>query len=83
MASFNMTFTEQQEGMHATFGSVVQVVRNYDPYSGPYEITPSTIEQIMETKGKDMVENVTVREIPYYEISNEHGSTVHIAPMTP
>lgn len=83
MADFKMRFRETEVGMRVTFGSVVQVVRDYDPYSGPYEITPSTIEQIMETKGKDMVENVTVREIPYYEISNEHGSTVHIAPMTP
>lgn len=48
-------------------------------YEGSYDVTPKTVEQTMQTADKYMLENVTVRKIPYYESSNSSGgSTVYI-----
>lgn len=59
---------------------------NIDPspeiesYDGDYIVIPKAFtEQVLETKEKKMEDNVTVKEIPYYETSNiEGGSTVYI-----
>lgn len=46
-----------------------------DWYAGPYEATPKRVDQYLETKGKTMREDVTVREIPYFETANPYGTT--------
>lgn len=50
-------------------------------YDGEYTITPKPFEeQVLETKNKSLVEDVTVLEIPYSEVTNpEGGKTVNIA----
>jgi hypothetical protein len=49
-------------------------------YVGPYEVTPlAESAQTLATAGKQMVEDVTVAKIPYYETSNISGTTVYIA----
>ena len=51
----------------------------YENFEGSYEIIPKIIAQNLETKGKVMKDNVNIREIPYYEVSNESlGNTVYI-----
>lgn len=49
-------------------------------YDGEYVVTPKPfIEQVLETKNKSLVEDVTVLEIPYSEVANpEGGKTVNI-----
>ena len=47
-------------------------------YAGPYSVTPQTTVQVLETEGKAMSKNVTVNEVPRYEVSNGHGITVVI-----
>ena len=43
-------------------------------YEGTYEVIPKAhVEQILETKNKSMTDNVTVREIPYSEVTNPQG----------
>ena len=42
-------------------------------YEGSYEITPRVVEQMLETKDKSMVDDVTVNAIPYVEVSNIGG----------
>lgn len=42
-------------------------------YEGSYEITPRVVEQMLETKDKSMVDDVTVNAIPYVEVSNVGG----------
>lgn len=43
-------------------------------YDGSYEITPlSNTEQLLETSGKYMQDDVTILAIPYYETTNESG----------
>lgn len=47
-------------------------------YKGEYSVTPSTQQQVLETKNKSMKDNVTVFEIPIYEVGNEFGTTMII-----
>lgn len=42
-------------------------------YKGSYEITPRVVEQMLETKDKSMIDDVTVNAIPYVEVSNVGG----------
>lgn len=53
-------------------------------YDGSYEVTPKAWnDQILQTEGKLMVEDVTVLKVPYYETSNLFdGLTVFIAEET-
>ena len=50
-------------------------------YGGPYEVTPKAWEeQILETEGKLMSDDVTVFRVPYYEtITLCDGKTAYIA----
>lgn len=50
-------------------------------YAGPYEVTPKAWEeQILQTDGKLMADDVTVFRVPYYETSNLFdGKTAYIA----
>lgn len=48
-------------------------------YNGEYEVTPTVVGKSLPTEGLLMRRNVTVLEIPYYETSNEAGTTVYIA----
>lgn len=48
-------------------------------YAGPYEVTPIPAAQRLATNGKLMKADVTVREIPYFDVGNPSGgSTVYI-----
>ena len=59
-------------------GSIVFSIQ--DQYDGPYEIIPKTEPQVLRTKEKTMMDDVTVREVPYFEVSNQFGgNTVYIA----
>lgn len=49
-------------------------------YLGEYEVTPTTSTQVLPTKDTVMIDNVTIKKVPYYETENEFGgSTVYIA----
>ena len=48
-------------------------------YMGSYEIDPLKAAQVLPTKDKLMVDDLTVQGIYYYEVTNEQGgSTVTI-----
>ena len=56
------------------------VIGGGQPYTGEYTVTPKAHDQtILPTKRKQMLDDVTVLEVPYYETSNESGVTVYIA----
>ena len=49
------------------------------PYTGEYEVTPKTYnEQVLPTRNKRMINNLTVKKIPQYEVSNDSGYTLII-----
>lgn len=77
--SMSAKFSESDQ-MTADFGEVIEVTHEYDPYEGPYIVIPKARQdQILDTKDKDMTDDVTVTEVPYTEISNLYGTTVSIA----
>lgn len=49
------------------------------PYDGDYEVTPRSFEQYLDTNDKYMRDDVTIKQIPYYETSNDFGTTCYIA----
>lgn len=49
-----------------------------ETYEGEYEITPSVSRQELETKNRLLSDDIVVKEIPYYETSNESGITIYI-----
>lgn len=66
-----------------TLSSRLSIPSGYFPeeYSGPYEVKPSaSTNQVLETSGKYLTENVNVLKIPMFEVSNLSGGyTVTIA----
>lgn len=71
---------EEEQCFCVDFGEIIMVEHGYNPYAGPYEVTPLAFtEQKLPTKNKNMLDDVTVFEIPYDEVSNPTGTTVVIA----
>ena len=51
-----------------------------DIYDGQYEIDPKAhAATILNTSGRMLLKDVTIRKIPYFETSNLSGYTVYIA----
>lgn len=60
------------------FGTMSKPV-GYVDYTGDYEVTPKVSAQTMNTKDKHMTQDVTIKAIPYFDVSNlAGGSTVYI-----
>lgn len=54
-------------------------IYNAEKYEGEYNITPLAFQQQeLETKNRILEENVIVREVPFFEVSNTEGTTVYI-----
>lgn len=50
-----------------------------DYYKGDYTVTPKVEKQELATRQKFLTENVKIKEIPFFEVSNlEGGQTVFI-----
>lgn len=66
-------------GIHGEIGVPI-VHGSGDTYKGDYTITPKVGAQQMPTKGKIMADDVTIKAIPIFDVSNQSGgSTVYIA----
>lgn len=56
--------------------SQVIIDDNVPDYTGDYEITPNAHNPIvLQTKNKKMVDDVTVKKIPFFDVSNTSGGT--------
>ena len=49
------------------------IVEPYDEYEGPYNVVPRFREQVLETRDKLMINDVTVEIIPAHEVTNPAG----------
>ena len=48
----------------------------YEQYKGDYDITPCRgADQVLKTNNKVMLDDVTIKEIPYSQVSNLAGGT--------
>ena len=57
---------------------VVRSPYGYDDYEGPYVAVPSVSEFQLQTDDKHMLDNITIKEIPFAMVSNTSGYTVTI-----
>ena len=92
MRSFVVEFGNTEQSMEAVlagsgnvltadFESALKIVVSdaHEHYAGDYTVIPQTEAQVLPTKDRIMVDNVTVKAIPYYETDNtQGGSTVYI-----
>lgn len=62
------------------YGEIQEVEsKEIDVYDGETTVTPSAHnEHVLFTANKRLLENVVVKEIPYYETSNQSGETIYI-----
>ena len=73
-----VTNTNQNVGVRQDV-ITIPVYKDVPEYEGAYDITPKVVEQRMATKNKLMTDNVTIRSIPFFNVSNDSGgSTVYI-----
>ena len=73
-ARIALCFNENRAGMAVDFGTFQTVTELInEQYTGEYEIRPLVEPQTLETKDKVMMENMTILEIPYAEVSNTSG----------
>ena len=83
----NIFFNHKLEGSIASKKSPISgivaiggtVVQEPDYYEASYEIEPKTNSQKLDTKNKTMRDDLIIKPIPYYEVSNTaNGITVTI-----
>ena len=90
MADFKVSFSDNRPemqvqfnsdtGANLAFGEVHVVSVGGEVYKGKSAVTPKVTQQVLPTKGKTLVKDVTVREIPYFDVSNPSGGkTIYIA----
>ena len=78
MERFNF---ENNKRFNVKFGKLLEVPVEIteDIYEGTLTVIPKAHEQqILETKDKRMMNNITVQKIPYFETSNDTGKTIYI-----
>jgi hypothetical protein len=57
----------------------VPVHKDVPEYQGEYNVTPKIVEQTLPTKEKLLLEDMTIKAIPFFNVSNTSGgSTVYI-----
>lgn len=58
----------------------VSVTKEYDVYGGEYTVIPKAFEeQVLPTSNRVLKEDVIVKEVPFYEVSNDSdGMTAYI-----
>ena len=56
----------------------VAITVDHEYYVGEYDVTPKIEPQVLETRDKLMSDDVTVKGIPFYEVSNPQGGTTFI-----
>lgn len=75
----NVQFDGDTE-VNAVFGEVQTVGIGGELYKGDYTVIPKIDQQVMPTKGKLLVKDVTIKAIPIFRTSNPAGgTTVYIA----
>lgn len=61
-----------------TLKGSLMIATGYTDYLGDYVITPKIEEQTMYTHDTHMIQDVTIKGVPHYEIENPKGGTTFI-----
>lgn len=75
--NFGVVLSNSPQSFGTNFGNVQEVARYIggEIYAGPYTVTPKVDAQTMATKDKAMSDDVTIKAIPVYDVSNTSGGT--------
>ena len=79
---FHVNFKQTDQKLPVRFDNFqnIAVSPDVEYYTGSYEITPDVDAQKMPTAQKFMNEDVTVKAIPFFDVSNDAGgNTIFIA----
>lgn len=77
--SFETQIASDSEVFSFGYDNVYEVVKDVETYDGDYTVTPMTTSQSLDTTGKLMTKDVVIKEIPFFETSNnEGGHTIYI-----
>ena len=69
----------KNEEILVDFGNISLIDTESTYYDGSYIVTPKVTPQVLSTAEKKMADDLTVKEIPYYEVSNQaNGKTIII-----
>lgn len=73
---FDVAF-DKENTLNVDFSNrmVEKVKEPWDKYEGEYSVIPSIDQQILQTKDLLMKDDVTIEQIPHYEVSNDKGET--------
>lgn len=75
----NATTEESAEDLTTAVKDLVDGYgKDVPEYTGEYVVTPKTEKQVLSTKDKLLTDDVTVNKIPYFETSNDNGTTIYI-----
>ena len=83
-AHFDVVFEETTQEISCLFGTVqvITEIRDAEFYKGDYTVTPDADGRTLPTASKTMSTDVTVKAIPYYDVSNTSGgTTIYIGTM--
>lgn len=75
-------FNAINEYVDVSFSDLQKIAeyKDVDPFTGDYEVTPKVDAQTIPTAQKFMAEDMVIKAIPYYDVSNTSGgTTVYIA----
>lgn len=80
---FNTEFSEINMTFNTKFDNVISTIiesEDIPKYKGDYDIVPEVEEQILPTKNTLMADDITIKSIPFFSVSNSSGGdTVYIA----
>lgn len=70
---------ESKGSINSKVGLPTIVEQQVDIYEGPTTVVPSSyFDQELYTKNKLVKSDITVKQIPFYETTNETGKTIYI-----
>ncbi len=75
-------FAQSFQKLEVDFSGLQRITeyKDVDPYTGSYEVSPKVDAQTLPTAQKMMAEDLTVKAIPVFDVSNNSGGrTVYIA----
>lgn len=75
----NVKIQDEPKHIHVTLPTkttIVERIKDADLYDGEYQVVSDVDEiQVLNTKNKIMKDDVTILAIPYWEVSNDTGTT--------
>ena len=73
LPTLEVTIGSKRRSINASLGDILIGTNQYPFYNGTYEVVPDFVDQRLETAHMVMSNDVLVKEIPVYTVSNLSG----------